>query len=396
MSVILFSVSKKISNQNKNIAILLCAGSSERVKSFDKSIVDLNGNPIFYYSLEKLVNSKKIEDVIIVASKNNVRYIEEYVNDNNYKKVQIIEGSSERKYSVKNALDYISNQNPLNVIIHDSARPYFDEKNINNGLEVLNRFQCAVPLLKVVDTIKKINKDNVLSTVDRDKLYYSKTPQFFNFNKLYDLVLKNVDNKVYTDEIQLFEEYNIEVGIFDGNLNNHKITYENDLNELKNINIPLNFTGISADVHKLSLGEKLYLGGVQIPYEKGLLGHSDGDVVIHAICDAILGAAGKGDLGKYYPSSDNKWKGASSKLFLTETLDILEKEKKEIKNIDIQIILQEPKLFEYINIIEENICKLLKINQENINVKVTSTDGLGLIGSSNGIATLCAVNIIKK
>ncbi len=389
-------MSKNISNQNKNIAILLCAGSSERIKNFDKSIVELNGKPLFYYSLQKLVNSKKIENVIIVASKNNIKYIEKYVKDNNFKKVNIIEGSFERKYSVKNALDYISNQNPLNVIIHDSARPYFDEKNINNGLKVLNKFQCAVPLLKVVDTIKKLNKDNILSTVNRDKLYYSKTPQFFNFIKLYDLVLKNVDKKIYTDEIQLFEENNIEVGIFDGNLNNHKITYENDLNEVKNINTTLNFTGISADVHKLSLGEKLYLGGVEIPYEKGLLGHSDGDVVIHAICDAILGATGKGDLGKYYPSSDNKWKGVSSKLFLTETLNILEKEKKEIKNIDIQIILQEPKLFEYINIIEENICKLLKINQDNINVKVTSTDGLGLIGSSDGIATLCAVNLIKK
>ncbi len=389
-------MSKKISNQNKNIAILLCAGSSKRVNNFDKSIVNFNGNPLFYYSLEKFINSKKIENVIIVASKNNIKYIEKYVIDNNYKRVNIIEGSSERKYSVKNALDYASNLNPHNVIIHDSARPYFDEKNIVIGLEILNKFQCAVPLLKVVDTLKKINKNNVLSTVNRDELYYSKTPQFFNFIKLYDLVLKNIDKKSYTDEIQLFEENDIDVGIFNGNLNNHKITYEDDVNELKNFNTQLNFTGISADVHKLALGEKLFLGGIQIPFEKGLLGHSDGDVVIHAICDAILGASGKGDLGKYYPSSDNKWKGAASRLFLEETLKILVKEKKEIKNIDIQIILQEPKLFEYINIIEENICKLLKIKQENINVKVTSTDGLGLIGSSDGIATLCAVNLIKK
>ena len=118
--------------------------------------------------------------------------------------------------------------------------------------------------------------------------------------------------------------------------------------------------------------------------------------MIHAICDAILGATAKGDLGKYFPSSDNKWKKAPSKLFLDETLKMLEKEKKEIKNIDIQIILQEPKLFEYLHIIEENVSKLLKLNLKNINVKVTSTDGLGLIGSGDGIATLCAVNLIKK
>ena len=211
-----------------------------------------------------------------------------------------------------------------------------------------------------------------------------------------NLVLKQIDNKFYTDEAQLFEENNFEVAKIDGNLSNHKITFKNDLDQLQEIYQELVFTGISSDVHELAPGESLYLGGVHIPFKKGLLGHSDGDVVIHAICDAILGANSKGDLGKYFPSSDIKWKKASSKIFLDETLKMLEKEKKEIKNIDIQIILQEPKLFEYLHIIEENISKLLKLNIKNINVKVTSTDGLGLIGSGDGIATLCAVNLIKK
>ena len=137
------------------------------------------------------------------------------------------------------------------------------------------------------------------------------------------------------------------------------------------------------------------MGGVKIPSSKGLLGHSDGDVVLHAICDAILGASSNGDLGKYYPSSNKKWKNASSELFLKNTLDLIKKENKQIKNIDVQIILQEPKLVKYLELIKENIGKLLNLNSENINVKVTSTDKLGLIGSGEGIGTLCAVNLIK-
>ena len=389
-------MNNNLSIKENNIAILLCAGKSKRVNDFDKSIINLNNKPVFFHSLEKLIDSKKINKIIIVASKDNNEFIKNYLSLNNLNNTEIILGSTERKYSVKNALTYISKYNPQNVIIHDSARPYFNKDIIFKGLKFLDNHTCVIPAVKIVDTVKKIKIDKVLSTIGRDNLYYSQTPQFFDYDKLKNLVLEQIDKKSYTDEAQLFEDNNIEVAKIEGNLSNHKITFKNDLDQLQEISQKLIFTGISSDVHELAPTESLYLGGVHIPFKKGLLGHSDGDVVIHAICDAILGATAKGDLGKYFPSSDNKWKKASSKLFLDETLKMLEKEKKEIKNIDIQIILQEPKLFEYLHIIEENISKLLKLNIKNVNVKVTSTDGLGLIGSGDGIATLCAVNLIKK
>ena len=389
-------MNNNLSIKENNIAILLCAGKSKRVNDFDKSIINLNNKPIFFHSIEKLLYSKKIKKIVIVASKENNEFIKNYLSSLNLKNIEVILGSSERKYSVKNALDYISKYNPQNVIIHDSARPYFNKEIILNGLKFLDNYSCVIPVVKIVDTVKKINADKVFSTIKRDDLYYSQTPQFFNYDKLKNIVLEQIDKKFYTDEAQLFEENNLEVFKIEGNLSNHKITFKNDLDQLQEMYQELVFTGISSDVHELAPGENLYLGGVHIPFKKGLLGHSDGDVVIHAICDAILGANSKGDLGKYFPSSDIKWKKASSKIFLDETLKMLEKEKKEIKNIDIQIILQEPKLFEYLHIIEENICKLLKLNIKNVNVKVTSTDGLGLIGSGDGIATLCAVNLIKK
>ena len=389
-------MSKNLSNKENNIAILLCAGKSERVNEFDKSTVNLNSNPLFFYSLDKLVNSEKIDRIIIVASKNNIEFINKYISDLKLQRIEVINGSTERKYSVSNAINYIEKYNPKNVIIHDAARPFFEEEIIKNGLVLLDEFNCVIPVVKIVDTVKKINNNKILSTINRDNLYYSQTPQFFNYAQLKNLISKYIDKNFYTDESQLFEDNNIDVAVIEGNLNNHKITFKNDLGQFKQLSKDFQFTGISSDVHELSPGESLFLGGVEIPFSKGLLGHSDGDVVIHAICDAILGANSKGDLGKYFPSSNNKWKKVSSKVFLDETMKMLRNDNKEIKNIDIQIILQEPKLFEYLDIIEENISSLLKLSLKNINVKVTSTDGLGLIGSGDGIATLCAVNLIKN
>ena len=384
-------------SKKENIAILLCAGKSKRVNDFDKSIVELNSRPLFLYSLNKLLNSKKINKIILVASKDNFDFIKNFVFKSNLQNVEVIHGSSiERKYSVSKAIAFVKKYSPKTVLIHDSARPFFDSKIIYEGFKLLDKYSCAIPVVKIVDTVKKINNDKALSTIDRKNLFYSQTPQFFNYDLLANLINKDIDSTTYTDEAQLFEANNIDVARIEGNLNNHKITFKNDLNQFKKISENFLFTGIASDVHELSPGENLFLGGVRIPFNKGLLGHSDGDVVIHAICDAILGANAKGDLGKYFPSSDNKWKKVSSKVFLDKTLKMLKDEKKEIKNIDIQIILQEPKLFEYLNVIEENISKLLKLNSKFINVKVTSTDGLGLIGSGDGIATLCAVNLMKN
>ena len=382
-----------LSNKSKNFAILLCAGTSQRIGKFDKTISQFNGKPLFVHSLQKLISNNYIDEVIVVVSKKNKEIIKNKLPKEIRKNIQIVEGSTERMSSVKNAIKHLSSYNPKNVIIHDSARPFFNSHIINDGIKGLEKFCCVVPITKIVDTVKKVDGTK-LSTIDRSNLYYSQTPQFFNFNQLNQLITKYGDDN-YTDEIQLFEKENIKIGTIDGNLLNHKITFENDLVALNNLNYESNFTGISSDVHKLKKGEILYLGGVKIPSSKGLLGHSDGDVVLHAICDAILGASSNGDLGKYYPSSNKKWKNASSELFLKNTLDLIKKENKQIKNIDVQIILQEPKLVKYLELIKENIGKLLNLNSENINVKVTSTDKLGLIGSGEGIGTLCAVNLIK-
>ena len=389
---------KVLSNISGNYAILLCAGSSERIGNFDKSTVEFQNKPLFFHSVEKFLTIEEIEKIIIVASKKNINSIRKKLNvlsDKNLEKIEIIEGSNERKYSVNNAIKYLSNYEPNNVIIHDSARPHFDINIINNGLELLNKISCVIPLMKIVDTVKNVKGSRILSTLNRDELFYSQTPQFFKYSELKKLLSKYLKTLTYTDEAQLFEKENLKIGTIEGNLLNHKITFEKDLFELGSLSSNFEYTGISTDVHALGQGRELYLAGLKIPSKKGLIGHSDGDVVLHAICDAILGASSNGDLGKHFPSSNAKWKDVSSKIFLNETLNLIKKENKLIKNIDIQIILQKPKLVEYLDAMEENIANLLNINIDDVNVKVTSTDGLGLIGSGEGIGTLCAVNLIK-
>ena len=183
-------MSKNLSNKENNIAILLCAGKSERVNEFDKSTVNLNSNPLFFYSLDKLVNSEKIDRIIIVASKNNIEFINKYISDLKLQRAEVINGSTERKYSVSNAINYIEKYNPKNVIIHDAARPFFEEEIIKNGLVLLDEFNCVIPVVKIVDTVKKINNNKILSTINRDNLYYSQTPQFFNYAQLKKLISK--------------------------------------------------------------------------------------------------------------------------------------------------------------------------------------------------------------
>jgi 2-C-methyl-D-erythritol 4-phosphate cytidylyltransferase/2-C-methyl-D-erythritol 2,4-cyclodiphosphate synthase len=240
-----------------------------------------------------------------------------------------------------------------------------------------------------------------MNTINRKGLFKSQTPQFFDYKILMDLIeLPNYNEVSYTDEAELLEKNDILVNCIDGDIYNEKITNINDYNYLiENNNEELIFKkrqGIASDVHKLEIGRKLILGGIEIPSKLGLQGHSDADVVLHAISDSIFGACSKGDLGAYFPSSDMSIKNSSSKLFLNKALQFMRKLNLKIFNIDIQIILQVPKISVYIVEIEKNISKLLDLNLDCINLKVTSTDKLGLIGNGEGIATLSSVSLVKK
>jgi len=389
---------KQNQNENQSVgAILLCAGKSSRMDGLDKPTLVFDNIPIFIKSLRKFEYSNLFTKIVIIASKENIAEIQNLIYKYKFPFCEVILGGERRQDSVSIAIDYLSQFTVDKVVIHDSARPLFIESLLTKGIELLDDNNGVIPIIPIQDTVKKVDSNKVVETLDRNKLYRSQTPQFFKFNILKKCIENTSETTNYTDESELLEINGYQVACINGNLENQKITTQDDLKLLKNFNGNDNFkNGISTDVHKLIEGDKLILGGFEIPFEKGLEGHSDADVVLHAITDSIIGALGQGDLGKHFPSSQDKWKNASSEIFLFKAVDLMNELKFEIFHIDIQIILQEPKLSDLLIKIEQNISNLLNLDIEKINLKVTSTDNIGLIGSGDAIGTLCAVTLRKS
>ncbi len=386
-------------NQNENqssAAVLLCGGRSSRMNGLDKPTLIFDNIPIFIKSLIKFIDSNLFSKIVLIASKENIADIKKLISD--YKLPQeVILGGKRRQDSVSIAVDYLNQFSIDKVAIHDSARPLFYESILTQGMELLDNNNGVIPIIPIQDTVKRVDSNEVIKTLNRNELFRSQTPQFFDFNILSECISKTSKKINYTDESELLEINGYKVNCINGNIENQKITTQDDLKLLQDFDRGIKFkNGISSDVHKLIEGEKLILGGLEIPFEKCLEGHSDADVVLHAISDSIIGALGQGDLGKYFPSNQDKWKNVASKIFLFKAIELMNELKFEIFHIDIQVILQEPKLSDLLIKIEQNISNLLNLDIKKINLKVTSTDNIGLIGSGDAIGALCAVTLRKS
>ena len=383
-------------NQNENQltgAILLCAGRSSRMDGLDKPTLVFDDIPIFIKSLRKFEDSNLFTKIVIAASKENISEIKNLILHYKFS-CEVILGGERRQDSVAIAIDYLSQFSVGKVVIHDSARPHFIKSILTKGMKLLDNNNGVIPIIPIQDTVKKVDSNEVVETLDRNKLFRSQTPQFFKFNILKKCIDDTSERINYTDESELLEINGYLVVCINGNEENQKITTQEDLKFLKNLERSTSFkNGISSDVHKLIEGDKLILGGFEIPFEKCLEGHSDADVVLHAITDSIIGALGQGDLGKYFPSTQDQWKNASSEIFLFKAIELMRELNFEIFHLDIQIIIQRPKLSEILIKIEQSLSNLLNLDIKKINLKVTSTDKIGLIGSGDAIGTLCTVTL---
>ena len=361
--------------------IILAAGQSKRFKSKEqKQYIIYKNKPVFEHSLEKVLKLKLFKHIILVTNNRS------HVQSKYFSKIKIIKGGKERSDSSLKALKYIKRFKVKNVLIHDAARPDFTIKLVKKILLKLKKYKAVVPFTTSTDAIKYRHK-NLIFNLNRNNTFLTQTPQGFNYKDLYKI---SINNKTRVpDEASLFIEKNNQIKFIKGELNNKKITYKKDI---KNTKI---FFGIGFDVHRLVKGRKLYLGGLKIKSSLGTLGHSDGDPVLHAITDAVLGACRKGDIGEKFSDKDKKFKNIRSTILLRNVIKEIKENNYHINNLDINIITQTPKISNFKKKLIKSISNICEISINQVNIKGKTTEKLGIIGKEKAIACEVIASVSK-
>lgn len=380
------------SSANVKIAtIIVAAGSSSRMGTGKPKIFErIGGVPVLARTLAAMDNASSINSIVIVCRDEDKSEIEQLAK-NVKKDVKLEIGGNTRQQSVLNGIKQAVGADFF--AIHDAARPLVSPEQIDKVCKDAIKHKAATLAVKVKDTIKLSDNNGFISeTPERSKLVAVQTPQVFE-SGLYLRAFEHakIHGLDFTDDCQLVEAIDEKVYLTEGSYENIKITTQEDLLIAdafvgESIEVKSMRVGSGYDVHKLVEDRKLILGGVDIPFEKGLLGHSDADVLLHAVSDALLGAAALGDIGKHFPDTDERFKDANSLGLLKEVVKLVTSKGYKIENIDATVVAQRPKLATYIESMRENIAIACEIDREQVNIKATTEENLGFTGSGEGIS----------
>ena len=305
-----------------------------------------------------------------------------------------IVGGAERQDSVRNGLEAIAAEGGAGrILIHDAARPFVPAAVVERLLAALDAREAAVPVLPVVDTLAR-TETSLGEAVARDALVRVQTPQAFRFAPIL-AAHRAWNRRPATDDAQIARAAGIEVALVDGDPALEKLTHEEDFAraEERLARRHVSRTGLGFDVHAFGDGEALWLGGVRIPHPRGLKGHSDADVLLHAITDALLGAIGAGDIGLHFPPSDAQWRGAPSALFVEHARGLVEARGGRIDHVDATLICEAPRLGPHRDGIRQSLAALLRVPVGRISLKATTTERLGFTGRGEGIAAQAVATI---
>ncbi len=381
--------------KNSKVAVIIAAaGRGRRLgSSIPKQYLKIGGEYVIAKTIKAFEDIDEIDYIFVVTNEDYTRMCAEIVEERGFAKVEgVVPGGSRRQDSVYNALQEINARKPgvSMVLIHDGARPFVEKNVILNVLEETENTGAAVACVAMKNSVRMVEAGGQGSkSVDRTDYYSVQTPQGFRKSMLIDAYDRAYDDDFEgTDDASIVERAGYDIAIVDGDYGNIKITTKEDL--------PMeNRVGTGFDVHQLTEGRKLILGGVDIPYDRGLLGHSDADVLVHAVMDALLGAAALGDIGKHFPDSDDQYKGISSLKLLAQVKKLLEENYYNIGNIDVTLIAQRPKISPYIDEMRDNLSAVLELDRTRINIKGTTTEKLGFTGREEGIACEAVCSIYR-
>ena len=387
-------------------AVIAAGGMAQRMQGVNKQILKIDGIPVLVRSIRALAAISEIREMVVVARPELFEQLESWKQEYHLPDFCLTAGGDTRQQSVLNGVGCLSEQVEY-VVIHDGARPFADRQLICRCLQSAVEHQAATAAVPVKDTIKQAADDgSIAATPDRSRLYLTQTPQIFHV-QLYRRAAEQAqaEGLDFTDDCQLMEHLGHRVWLAQGDYRNIKITTPEDIviaqaiaesmegeaprMEQEKQRMPLMRIGHGYDVHRLVEGRKLILGGVEIPWQKGLLGHSDADVLVHAVMDAILGAAALGDIGKHFPDTDPNYAGADSMLLLREVVRLVEEQGYQIGNLDCTVIAQQPKLKDLIPQMQERIAAVCKVQPNQVNVKATTEEKLGFTGTGEGMSAHC-------
>ena len=392
-------------NNFKTSAIILAGGTGSRMMNDKtKQLIDICGMTVLERTALAFAESDLIDEIVVVARAEELEEVNSLLHLHKLAKpVKLITGGKCRAESAKNGFSAVDEAVDF-VAIHDAARCLITAEMIDKVVEKAHKCGAATAVCSVTDTVKTVDEyGKITDTLPRETVFRAQTPQVFK-SSLYRAALdKNSDLSGVTDDNMLLESIGVDVYAVDLGQTNIKITTPFDLKLAENIlkdrgeiavhNVRI---GHGYDVHRLIEGRKLILGGVEIPHTKGLLGHSDADVLIHAIMDSLLGAAALGDIGRHFPDTSEEYRGISSMHLLARVHELLCEKGFEVVNVDSTLILQSPKIAKYVPKMVSNIAFALGIDESCVNVKATTEEHLGFTGREEGAAAHSVAMISKK
>lgn len=371
-------------------AIVVAAGEGLRAgQPIPKQFARWRGKPVLRHSAETLVELGASPLVIAIpaGTEEMARGILEGLET-----VETVVGGDTRQRSVAIALEAMAKSQPTNVLIHDAARPVLPHDVVARLNGALAENAGAIPVLPVVDSLLVAEDGRMTGTAEREILRRVQTPQAFRYADILAAHRSWPGEPTAGDDAQVLRAAGGEIALVAGDERLAKLTFAEDFMD----QIPAVRTGMGYDVHRLAQGEELWLGGIRIEHDRGLAGHSDADVALHALVDALLGAIGDGDIGSHFPPSDPQWKGARSSQFVEHAAGLIIDAGYAIGNIDLTIICEAPKIGPHREAMRRRVAELLAIGSERVSVKATTTERLGFAGRGEGIAAQAIATLIRN
>jgi 2-C-methyl-D-erythritol 4-phosphate cytidylyltransferase/2-C-methyl-D-erythritol 2,4-cyclodiphosphate synthase len=365
-------------------AVIVAAGRGARAGGA-KQWRDLAGKPVARWSLEALLAAGAKHVAVVIPAGDEAAAAQAFAGLGRWSATP---GGAERFDSVRAGLAAVAPHRPAAVLIHDAARPFLTASVIEGLLAALEGADGAIPALPAVDTLKRRGAAGALETIDRAGLMRAQTPQAFRFGALMDCIAAWPAGVAPTDDAQVLERAGRQVAMTPGDARLFKLTYAEDFEmaEARAGATRRTRIGQGFDVHAFAEGDHLWLCGVRIAHDRSLAGHSDADVGLHALTDALLGAIGEGDIGDHFPPTDPKWKGADSAVFLCHAAGLVAARGGRIVNADVTLICEAPKIKPHREAMRARIAELLEVSLEQVSVKATTTEGLGFTGRREGVA----------